>query len=188
MRLEGQTTALCQVTTHGFKSLRRLQCIAFILTLIRNRWTLAEVASQALDTTIEQTGEKVFGGIRNLRERHNFAFFLAEVESLNQITVLLTAPLRNFFGVEWLAMRLGPFLQEHDLTFVCRVLREHMTTLRIRRDNIEGKTVARADRLVAELLVERIRHPLTLDTLRGVRCHDMVGPTACLVVREDKRR
>ena len=84
MRLEGQTTALCQVTTHGFKSLRRLQSIAFVLALIWNRWTLAQVASEALDTTIVQTGEKVLGGIRNLREGTTLLSFLLKSKAFTK--------------------------------------------------------------------------------------------------------
>ena len=111
-----------------------------------------------------------------------------EVEHVDQITELSAAPRIDFFRVESLSNSLGPFFQEHDLTFMCRMLCKDTTITRPRRDSVEGHAESRACRHLALLLVIRIRYPLFLSVLRRQGTYNVVGKTACFIIGVEENR
>ena len=181
--LKGQVAALAEVTARRLVTLLNAQRLGLLLLAVRHlRLNLVAVTQLAHPSTIVLASDRVLVRSRNVLQLELARVVAREVKGLDQVAQVLTAPRVNSLRVEGLAVRLRPLLEEEDLALVSSMLGEDTTVTGPGRDDVEGKTEARAGRRKACRRVEGVRHPLALSILRRVGAHNVVSPTASLVV------
>ena len=180
--LKREVVAFRKVTANWLIALFDTETLGFRIVVRHCRLHVRAEFESADVCTIVLIRDRVFGRFRHLVQLKHAPVMVREVEHINQVTELSTAPRIDFLRVESLTNGLGPFFQEHDLTFMCRMLSKDTTITRPRRDSVEGHAESWTCWYLALLLVIRIRHPLTLSVLRRQGGYNVVGQTACFII------
>ena len=113
---------------------------------------------------------------------------LGEVERIDEVTHVFTAPGIHLFHMERLAMHLSPLLHEQSLALVSRMFGKHTAFSGEWRSDVERHTETGTRRLPAKLAVEWILHPFARLVPRCQRAKHVVSPATCFVVRDDQSR